>query len=78
MCSLCKQLVCPPRCPNYVMPTPKHVCSICKEGILNGDEYVENTSGYCIHLDCIDGLSMKDFLYWLGEDIKIYEENEYE
>ena len=31
-----------PRCPLYEEKKPVHYCSICKEGIYNGEEYIVN------------------------------------
>lgn len=78
MCSICKQLDCPPRCPNYVPANFVHTCSICNDGIYSGDEYVENNNGYYAHLDCLDGMSARSLLSWLGMDYKIYDEDYYE
>ena len=39
MCSICGQTPCVARCPNYIPKKAKHYCSICEEGILDGEEY---------------------------------------
>ena len=68
MCSICWQTPCAARCPNYIPKKAKHYCSICGEGILDGEEYIENDNGEYRHYDCFSG--MKDLLEWLGYSIK--------
>lgn len=41
------------RCPYYVSPNNGYYCSICKEPILNGEEYIRNDGGDYAHLDCV-------------------------
>lgn len=60
------------RCPNYESPKSSHYCSICKDGICNGEEYIENDNGELCHYECIDGI--KELLKWLGYEIKIMED----
>ena len=59
-------------CPEcYEEIKPNHYCSICKEGIFNGEEYIENDTSEYAHWECIDGkFSMAE---WLGYKIKIME-----
>ena len=73
MCSICLQANCPPQCPNYVMPNAKHFCSICKEGIYDGEEYITNNDGDIRHYECFYG--MRDLLEWLGYKINTMNEN---
>lgn len=61
-----------PRCPNYVPPKASHYCSICGEGIYDGEEYIENDDGDYRHYDCFQG--MRDLLDWLGYEVKTMEE----
>lgn len=61
-----------PRCPNHVPPKAAHYCSVCEQGIYDGDEYIENLDGECIHYECVQGL--KQLLEWLGYDIKTMED----
>lgn len=68
MCSICGQTPCAARCPNYIPKKAKHYCSICEEGILDGEEYIENDNGEYRHYDCFDG--MRDLLEWLGYSVK--------
>lgn len=49
-------------------PKATHYCSSCGDGIYDGEEYVENQFGKYRHYECFHG--MKDFLEWLGFDIK--------
>lgn len=66
-----------PRCPLYVSPKTQYYCSICGEGIRDGEEYIENQYGECRHYDCIYGT--RELLRWFGVDIKTMEDtNEYE
>lgn len=59
-------------CPEcYEEIKPNHYCSICKEGIQIGEEYIENDDGEYAHWECLDGkFSLAD---WLGYKIKIME-----
>ena len=61
-----------PRCPLYEPPKAKHYCSICNEGILNGEEYIVNDDNEYAHFECVDtGREMAKFL---GYDIKKMDE----
>ena len=48
MCQLCNSYPCDSRCPNHI-PKATLYCSSCGEGIRDGEEYIENTDGECIH-----------------------------
>ena len=72
MCSVCRQYPCHPRCPNYIPPKASHYCNICQEGILNGEEYIENDCGEYAHWECID--YGRDLVRFLGYEIKTMEE----
>ena len=61
-----------PRCPLYKENKSTHYCSICGEGILEGEEYIENENGEYRHWECFDG--MRDLLEWLGYEIKTMED----
>ena len=64
------------RCPNYIPPKASHYCSICDEGIYNGEEYIVNDGNEYAHWDCI-GYG-RDLAHWLGYEIKeMEEENEF-
>ncbi len=60
----------PSSCPNASEPKFTHYCSICGEGIYDGDEYVENDDGEFIHLDCP---TIKDMVAFLGYEVKLME-----
>lgn len=55
------------RCPNYVEPKAEHYCSICNEGIYDGEEYIKNDEGEYAHWDCID--YGRELVEWLGYKI---------
>ena len=73
MCQLCNSYPCESRCPNHIPKTTLY-CSSCGEGIRDGEEYIENEDGECMHWDCFR--SMRDLLEFLGYEIQIMEENE--
>ena len=55
-----------------MIPKVSHYCSICQEGIYNGEEYIENDIGEYAHWDCVD--YGRDLAKWLGHEIRIMEE----
>ena len=77
MCEICRSYPCHPRCPNHIPPKTSHYCSICKEGIYDGEEYIENSCGEYAHWNCVDyGRDLVDFL---GYEIKEMDnENEWD
>ena len=51
------------RCSEYEEIKPNHYCSICNEGIYDGEEYIENDCGDYAHWECVDGkFSLADWL----------------
>lgn len=61
------------RCPNYIPPKTNYYCSICGEGIQDGEEYLVNEDNEYAHYDCVSyGRDMAEFL---GYDIKEMNEN---
>ena len=73
-CEYCGQLLGHyPRCPLYKPAKATHYCSSCGEGIRDGEEYIENSDGECIHWECFT--SMRDLLEFLGYEIQTMEEN---
>ena len=72
VCELCRSYPCNCHCPNYVSLKTAHHCSICKEGIYEGEEYIENDIGEYAHWECID--YGRDLAKWLGFDIRTMEE----
>lgn len=71
MCEYCLNDICPPGCPNYQPPQSNYCCTICKEPILDGEEYIENDFGERRHYDCF--VTFRELLSWLGYEIKIME-----
>ena len=68
-CEYCGQYITHhPRCPLYEPPKAIHYCSICNEGIYDGEEYIENDCGKYAHWECID--YGRDLAKWLGYEIK--------
>lgn len=61
-----------PRCPYFSPKKAVYYCSICGEGIYEGEEYITNDDGEHRHFDCFCG--MRDLLEWLGYEIKTMEE----
>ena len=60
------------RCPNYIPKKCKHYCSICGDGIYNGEEYLYNNGEY-IHWECRG--TDRELVKWFGCEIGIMEEN---
>ena len=56
------------QCPNFVSPKSSHYCSICNEGIYDGEEYIENDVGEYAHWECVD--YGRDLVKFLGYEIK--------
>lgn len=57
-----------PRCPSYESPKASHYCSICQEGIFNGEKYIVNDDKEYAHYECIS--YGKDMAEFLGYEIK--------
>ena len=62
------------RCPLYEPPKATHYCSICQEGILNGEEYIVNDDNEYAHFECVS--YGKDMAEFLGYEIKEMNERE--
>lgn len=76
-CEYCHQYIDHhPRCPLYEHPKVSHYCSICGEGILNGEEYIENDYGEYAHLECVD--YSRDLAKFLGYEIKEMADENYQ
>ena len=68
LCKYCHQYVTHhPRCPFYEPPKAFHFCSICNEGILNGEEYIVNDDNEYAHWECVD--YGRDLVKFLGYEI---------
>lgn len=61
-------------CPYYEPPKPRFFCAICKDGILNGEEYVQNQNGNYAHWDC--AWVGRELVKFLGIEVKVMEEND--
>ena len=61
-----------PRCPVYKENKSTHYCSICGDGILEGEEYIENDCGEYAHWECVD--YGRDLSRFLGYEIKTMED----
>lgn len=72
MCSICGQTPCAARCPNYTPKKAKHYCSICDEGIYDGEEYIKNDNSEYAHWECVD--YGRDLAKFLGYEIKTMED----
>ena len=59
-------------CPLYIPPKSHLYCSICGEGIYDGEEYIENDIGEYAHWECVH--YGKDLARFLGYDIKTMDE----
>lgn len=72
MCDVCLQNPCHSCCPNYEPPKASRYCSVCGEGIYEGEEYITNDDNECRHSDCF--YELRDLLEWLGSEIMTMEE----
>ena len=61
-----------PRCPLYKENKSSHYCSVCGDGILEGEEYIENDCGEYAHWECVD--YGRDLSRFLGYEIKTMED----
>ena len=78
VCSYCRKIngKHDSRCPLADEFKSKYYCSICKDGIFNGEEYVVNDDGYYAHFECVD--IARDLAKFLGYEIKEMEDtNDY-
>ena len=73
MCEICKKSPCDTHCPNYMPQKSTYYCSICKDSIENGEEYIENDIGEYAHYECFRGT--KDLLRWLRYEIRTKEDS---
>ena len=67
ICEYCKQVPHHPHCPLAPEPKTNHYCSICGNGIYDGEEYIKNDDGEYIHYDCPTARELAEFL---GYEIK--------
>lgn len=74
-CEFCRQLDGHDfRCPNYVPPNNGYHCSVCKEPILNGEEYIKNDDSDYAHWDCV--CYGRELVKFLGYKIKRMEDED--
>lgn len=66
------KIECPYDCPNYIPPKASIYCSECKNGIYDGEEYIENDNGEYRHFECMN--CSREDLEWLGHEIKVMED----
>ena len=59
------------RCSNYERNAVRQ-CSICDEGICNGEKYVENIDGEYVHYDCFINQSYQEMTNWLDGSVGNY------
>lgn len=57
------------RCPLYEPSRATHSCSICNEGIYDGEEYIGNDVGEYAHWECVD--YGRDLIKFLGYEIEV-------
>ena len=68
LCKYCHQYITHhPRCSLYELQKASHYCSICQEGIYDGEEYIENDYGEYAHWECVD--YGRDLVKFLGYEI---------
>lgn len=63
-----------PMSPYYQAPKTTHYCSICGNGIYEGEEYLINDDGLYRHYECF--ISIRELLKWLGHEIHIMDNND--
>ena len=72
MCELCRHNPCISRCPNVYPHKYVEICSVCGDGIYDGEEYIENDCGDYAHWECV--YYGRDLVKFLGYEIKEMEE----
>lgn len=69
MCELCLTSPCHPRCPNAEEPKSIHTCTMCGEGIFDGDKFLDGIDGIICE-ECADDLSLDELLAQIGEELR--------
>lgn len=69
MCSYCLSNPCKPGCPNAEDPEPVYECSICGEGIYEGEDFFDGPDGY-ICKDCLKDMTSFEVIELFGESLK--------
>lgn len=75
MSNICGFEKCPSSCPNYIPSKTTYYCSICNEGIYDGEEYIVNDIGEYAHWECVN--YSRDLAKFLGYEIKEMEDDDY-
>lgn len=75
MSNICGFEKCPSSCPNYIPSKTTYYCSICNEGIYDGEEYIVNHNGEYAHWECVN--YAKELAKFLGYEIKEMEDDDY-
>lgn len=70
MCIECRQTPCHPNCPNAPLLQPRCTCGLCKDDIYDGEEYFENENGDIAHWECIEDMTKREFIEWMGYEVK--------
>lgn len=58
MCEICGRSPCHPRCPNSLGPKAVHICKVCKDAIVDGEECYEMDGKY-YHEGCFEDNAVK-------------------
>lgn len=72
MCDICRQTPCHPMCPNAEDPEPVLTCSVCGEGLHEGDEYYDGPEG-AVCPSCLHDMDGVEVLQLIGESMKTVE-----
>lgn len=72
MCAICGRDPCHPGCPNAEEDEPVLSCSICGDGIYEGDEYFDSLNGAAC-LQCLMAMNGLDCLDLVGEGLSTAE-----
>lgn len=75
MCAMCGSYPCMNRCPNAPEPVPVHKCSKCGYGIMDGEKYYDGPKGPICE-DCIEDMTVKEFMELIGETFSTAEKEE--
>ncbi len=76
MCEICRSTPCRSQCPNAPEPTPVFQCCKCKEGIFEGESYLDSSSGQLCET-CLDDMTVYEFLEFTGEQLSRAERSLY-
>lgn len=66
MCSMCLAVTCHLGCPNAPEPVPVYECCKCGYGIFGGERYYDSPGGYVCE-DCVDDMTVREFMELIGE-----------